>query len=72
QRHQMGAAQNPVSGPAVERALIGHTGRGSRTHWDKLPFSELVQHLRVPAQRYALPEGMQGKPVGGKSNEMDA
>ncbi|MDR5784701.1 hypothetical protein QCE63_35520, partial [Caballeronia sp. LZ065] len=63
---------NQVSGTALASALIGHTGLGSRTHWDKLPFNELAQHLKGPAQRYALPKGTQGKPVGDKSNDVQA
>ncbi|MDR5839470.1 hypothetical protein, partial [Caballeronia sp. LZ034LL] len=57
-----GTTQNCLTGPAVESALIGHTGRGSRTHCNNAPLKELAQPLKAPAQRYALPKGMQGKP----------
>ncbi|MDR5779359.1 hypothetical protein QCE63_07940, partial [Caballeronia sp. LZ065] len=66
------ATQKHLIGPALASALKGLTGLGSRTQHDNAPLNELVQPLKALAQRYALPQGMQGKPVGGKSNEMEA
>ena len=44
-------------------ALIGPTALGSRTVCLIAPLHLLVQHQIAPAQRYALPLGLQGKPT---------
>ncbi|MDR5835586.1 hypothetical protein, partial [Caballeronia sp. LZ034LL] len=67
-----GATQKHLTGSAVESALTGHTGLGSRTHCHNAPFNKQVQPLKAPAQRYALPKGMQGKPTEGLRGDTDA
>ena len=54
--------------PRVASALKGLTGLGSRTVCQASTQRALVQHQKVPAQRFALPPGMQGKPTVGVAN----
>ena len=65
-------AQKHSRGPAVASALIGLIGLGPRTVCQARSYSALVQHQRAPAQRYALPLGLQGTPTNHKCSEMEA
>jgi len=53
-------------------ALIGPTALGSRTVCIIAPLHLLVQHQIAPAQRYALPTGLQGTTSVCTCSEMEA
>ena len=53
-------------------ALIGLAGLGSRTVCLIAPLHLLVQHQIAPAQRYALPTGLQGTTSVCTCSEMEA
>src|ERR1700754_3351640 len=52
-----------ANGTRLSVTLKGPAGLGSRTVCGAITLSALVQHEIASAQRYALPLGMQGKPV---------
>ncbi len=60
-----------TGGTRLMSALKHLIGLGSRTVCRPKTLRTLVQHEMAPAQRYALPPGMQGKPTCGKCSEIE-
>ncbi|SAK55231.1 hypothetical protein AWB75_01985 [Caballeronia catudaia] len=72
-KHFTPAAAQAIGGmaPRVASVLIGLIGRGPRTVCHPITLSVPVQHEIAPAQRYALPLGMQWKPTNRQCSERE-